>query len=97
MGEAIPHRIGRHVHAKARPDETTPPPAATGIDYLHLVEAAHTAKLAQRLAYSRIDSPPEQVPGQLTLPGTDIQANTTDANTTDADTTDVDGGQETSK
>ena len=26
MGHAVPHRIGRHVHHKARPDETTPPP-----------------------------------------------------------------------
>ena len=28
MGPAVPHRIGRHVHHKARPDDTTPPPAA---------------------------------------------------------------------
>ncbi|HET8599830.1 MAG TPA: DDE-type integrase/transposase/recombinase [Segeticoccus sp.] len=80
MGDAIPHRIGRHVHAKARPDETTPPPATkTGIDYLHLIQAAHTAKLADKTCYSRLDSPPEQVPGQLPLPGSDI---------------DDDGGQE---
>ena len=25
MGAAIPHKIGRHVHHKARPDESTPP------------------------------------------------------------------------
>jgi putative transposase len=69
MGAAVPHRIGRHVHHKARPDETTPPPAPTGIDYLRLVEARHTAELAERLRYSRLaDDIP--MPGQLTLPGT---------------------------
>ncbi|WP_204015435.1 Mu transposase C-terminal domain-containing protein, partial [Virgisporangium aurantiacum] len=55
MGTAIPQRIGRHVHAKARPDETTPPaPARTGIDYLHLVEAQHAADLAERVRYSQL-------------------------------------------
>ena len=29
------------------------PPAPTGIDYLHLVEAQHTAELAERCSYSR--------------------------------------------
>ena len=42
MGDAVPHRIGRHVHPKARPDDRTPPPTPTGIDYLRLVEARHT-------------------------------------------------------
>jgi len=53
MGKAVPHRIGRHVHARARPD-SAPPAAATGIDYLHLVEARHTAELAQRLRYDQL-------------------------------------------
>ena len=69
MGVAIPHRIGRHVHHKARPDDTTPPPAPTGINYLHLIEAQHSAELAGRLRYSEL--PGEQTPGQLALPGTD--------------------------
>ena len=68
MGVAVPHKIGRHVHAKARPDEATPPPAATGIDYLRLVEQRHTAELAERVRYSNL--PDGHVPGQLTLPGT---------------------------
>lgn len=55
LGPAIPHRIGRHVHRKARPDTNTPPPAPTGIDYLHLVETAHTAELAARLRYDQLD------------------------------------------
>ncbi|HZC53722.1 MAG TPA: DDE-type integrase/transposase/recombinase, partial [Mycobacterium sp.] len=55
MGTAVPQRIGRHVHAKARPDETTPlEPPRTGIDYLHLVEAQHTAELAERVHYSQL-------------------------------------------
>lgn len=68
MGTAVPHRIGRHVHAKARPDESTPPPAPTGIDYLHLVESQHSSELAERLRYSQL--PESQMPGQLTLPDT---------------------------
>ncbi len=69
MGKAVPHRIGRHVHHKARPDDTTPPPAPTGIDYLHLIETQHSAELAERLRYSQLGD--EQIPGQLTLPDTD--------------------------
>ena len=73
MGTAVPHTIGRHVHHKAKPDEAAPPPVApTGIDYLRLVEAQHTAELADRLRYSQLDD--DQCPGQLTLPGTDDQA-----------------------
>jgi putative transposase len=75
MGPAVPHKIGRHVHHKARPDDTTPPaPAPTGIDYLHLVEAQHTAELAERVQYSRLRAgqlPDGPVPGQLQLPGTE--------------------------
>ncbi|MGH3655822.1 MAG: DDE-type integrase/transposase/recombinase [Micromonosporaceae bacterium] len=69
MGHAVPHRIGRHVHHKARPDDTTPPPAGapTGIDYLRLVEARHTAELAERLRYSQL--PDRHDPGRQQLPG----------------------------
>jgi hypothetical protein len=54
MGATIPHRIGRHVHRKARPETDTPPPRPTGIGYLHLIETAHTAELAQRLRYDQL-------------------------------------------
>ena len=68
MGPAIPHRIGRHVHRKARPDIDPPPPAPTGIDYLHLIETAHTAELAQRLRYDQLgdqhDNDQHDVAGQ---------------------------------
>lgn len=79
MGQAVPHVIGRHVHAKARPDDTTPPePVRTGIDYLHLVEAQHTAELADRVQYAQLRDEPAphepaphgHVAGQLPLPGT---------------------------
>ncbi len=76
MGAAVPHRIGRHVHHKARPDDTAPPPAPTGIDYLHLIEAQHSAELADRLRYSRLGD--GHVPGQLTLPSTDTDGPSTD-------------------
>ncbi len=39
-GAAVPFAIRRHVH-RAVPQAATPPPAATGIDYLGLVAAAH--------------------------------------------------------
>jgi putative transposase len=75
MGTAVPHRIGRHVHHKARPDDTAPPPAPTGIDYLNLIQNQHTTELGQRLRYSRLADdahmPDQPIPGQLTLPGTD--------------------------
>jgi putative transposase len=76
MGPAVPHRIGRHVHRKARPDAAPPPVPPTGIDYLRLVEAQHTAELADRLRYAdltRSDEPGPaeaaagQLPGQLDL------------------------------
>ena len=74
MGQAVPRTIGRHVHAKARPDETTPPePTKTGIDYLHLIEAQHAAELAERVRYSQLASEPVpdgHVRGQLPLPDT---------------------------
>jgi putative transposase len=44
-GTAIPHRIGRHAHVKARPE--TPPelPTPTGIDYARLIDRTHQAQL----------------------------------------------------
>lgn len=75
MGTAVPHRIGRHVHAKARPDEAAPvEPARTGIDYLHLVEQQHAAELAERVQYSHLTAetlPDGGVRGQLPQPEAD--------------------------
>lgn len=46
MGAAVPHHIGRHAHPAARPDPTTEPVPATGIDYLRLVQAQRDHDLA---------------------------------------------------
>jgi hypothetical protein len=47
MGQAIPHRIGRHVHRKARPDAA--PPAAAGI-YAGIVAALGGVRRFHRAA-----------------------------------------------
>ena len=88
-GIAIPHRIGRHAHLKARPE--TPPelPAPTGIDYAHLIAEIHQTQLgapgtgvnyAALASSTPADSTAptstnDQIPGQLDL--------LTDAPTTD--------------
>ena len=65
MGRAVPMTIGRHVHPQARPEPgTEPPPPATGIDYLHLVETRAEAQLERRISYSAMpgDDQP-RIPG----------------------------------
>ncbi|MGH9102928.1 MAG: hypothetical protein ACRDYD_08115, partial [Acidimicrobiales bacterium] len=47
MGLAVPMRITRHTHPKARP-EAAPAPVPTGIDYLSLLVARREAELAGR-------------------------------------------------
>jgi putative transposase len=58
MGLAVPHRIGRHAHPKARPESPPAPPPASGIAYLPLVDAAHQAELAERVNYQAITGRP---------------------------------------
>jgi putative transposase len=54
-GLAIPHRIGRHAHPKARPETPSPAtPNPTGIDYLRLVDAAHHQHLATQINYAAL-------------------------------------------
>jgi hypothetical protein len=57
----VPHRIGRHVHPAARPDNADPdePTPATGIDYLKLVHDRHTAALTQRVTYADLTDQPQ--------------------------------------
>jgi putative transposase len=45
MGLAVPYQITRHSHPRARPETETPPPVATGINYLDLVVTAHEEHL----------------------------------------------------
>jgi putative transposase len=52
MGLAIPHRIGRHAHPKAKPEQPEPPAPGSGIGYLKLIDAAHQAELADRVNYA---------------------------------------------
>ena len=62
MGVALPQRIARHVHPKARPETEPQPAPATGIDYLGLVEARHAEKLRRRISYAALPEPPEPEP-----------------------------------
>lgn len=56
MGKAVPHRITRHAHRKARPDESLPAPAATGIDYLALLAGRHHRDLVERISYADLST-----------------------------------------
>lgn len=56
MGLAVPHRIDRHAHPKARPENPPPPPVVSGIAYLPLIDAAHQAELAQRINYDALSA-----------------------------------------
>lgn len=77
VGAALPHRITRHSHLKARPETPPAPPAATGINYARLLDDAHHAELAQRVNYAALTSTdpnstyPGELPGQLDLLATD--------------------------
>jgi putative transposase len=60
-GLAIPHRIGRHAHPKARPETPAPPPVPpSGIDYLRLVDAAHQQHLATQINYAALADQPAE-------------------------------------
>lgn len=67
-GLALPHRIDRHSHPKARPEIPPEPPTPTGIDYARLIDDAHQTQLAQGINYTALTgSTHEHVPGQLDL------------------------------
>ena len=50
MGRAVPHHIGRHVHAAVK-SVGAAPVEASGIDYLQLLETAHQAEVGQAINY----------------------------------------------
>jgi putative transposase len=57
-GTALPFQISRNSHPKARPETPTEAPKpTTGIDYLGLIDAAHTAELAGRVNYAALHEP----------------------------------------
>jgi putative transposase len=51
---AVPLRVCRHVHPKARAQPADERPQATGIDYLGLVAARRSRELAQRIDYRNL-------------------------------------------
>lgn len=63
-GTAMPFQMTRHSHPKARPEVPAEEPRpTTGIDYLGLIDAAHTAELAQRVNYAALaDALPDEQP-----------------------------------
>jgi putative transposase len=74
-GRAVPHRITRHAHPKARPQTPDSPPAPTGIAYLQLVADAHQQQVAadERIGYQALysdGSSEGQIAGQLSLDDT---------------------------
>lgn len=68
-GVAVPHRVGRHAHPKARPETPPAPPVSTGINYARLLDEAHQAELATRVNYAALagSSDHGEIPGQLDL------------------------------
>lgn len=77
-GTAIPHRIGRHAHLKARPESPPEPPTPTGIDYARLIAEIHQTQLGAAdtgVNYAALAGSDDQLPGQLDLL-TDISGDT---------------------
>jgi len=57
-GTALPFQISRNSHPKARPETPAEAPKpTTGIDYLGLIDAAHTATLAEKVNYAALADP----------------------------------------
>src|SRR5947207_2172191 len=60
-GTALPFQINRHSHPKARPEvPAEQPKPTTGIDYLGLIDAAHSAELANKVNYAPFAPLPAQ-------------------------------------
>ncbi|MEU5431685.1 DDE-type integrase/transposase/recombinase [Streptomyces olivoreticuli] len=54
-GTALPFQISRHSHPKARPEVPAEEPRpTTGIDYLGLIDAAHSAELGEKINYAAL-------------------------------------------
>lgn len=66
-GTALPFQITRHSHPKAKPEvPAEPPKPTTGIDYLALIDATHTAELAEKVNYAALGpNPPDPAPLDL--------------------------------
>ena len=67
-GTAVPRVIGRHSHPKAKPEEPgTPPPGATGIDYLAIIAAEHAEAVCRPPFFLSVKSAPGVVAGESHL------------------------------
>jgi putative transposase len=63
-GTALPFQISRHSHPKARPETPAElPRPTTGIDYLGLIDTAHTRTLAEKVNYAAFATDPEPEAG----------------------------------
>jgi Mu transposase, C-terminal./Integrase core domain. len=60
-GKAVAFTVGRHVHPKARPEhpDESSQVEPSGIDYLKLIDAAHTEQLESRINYTALFSADE--------------------------------------
>jgi putative transposase len=54
FGKAVAFSIGRHSHPKARPENPEIEAEPSGIDYLQLLDAAHTQQLESRINYAAL-------------------------------------------
>jgi putative transposase len=64
-GTALPFQISRHSHPKARPETPAEDPIpTTGIDYLGLVDAAHSAEQAGKVNYAAFGHPDDPAAGE---------------------------------
>jgi putative transposase len=62
-GTAQPFQIERHSHPKAKPEvpaDAEEPKTTTGIDYLHLVDQAHSNHLGTKINYAAFAEPPAE-------------------------------------
>lgn len=71
FGPAVIHRLGRHTHPKARPEQPGTAPEPTGIDYLRLIDTSHTARLEGRINYAALATPPAEAVAELDAPTTE--------------------------
>lgn len=54
-GTALPYQVSRHSRPKAKPETPAEvPQAKTGIDYLGLIDAAHSRTLAEKVNYAAL-------------------------------------------
>ncbi|MCZ4103732.1 DDE-type integrase/transposase/recombinase [Streptomyces sp. H10-C2] len=73
-GTALPFQITRHSHPKARPEVPADEPRpTTGIDYLGLIDAAHSAELGEKINYAALGW---DGPASVDLTGTNDDAAT---------------------